>query len=106
MKRVFLCVILCCAVLIGCGGNGISQEEYDSVVAERDELKERVSYLESELNNQMIIETDNISHESTELSMENQETSSSLESEECGVEILAEYTLPDGIGWYTRNFLL
>lgn len=47
MKRLFVCVILCCAVLVGCGSTGVSQEEYDEVVAELEEAQKQI---ESEKN--------------------------------------------------------
>lgn len=106
MKKVFLCAILCCIFFVGCGNSGVSQEEYDNIVAERDELQERVAYLESELNNQGIVETKNASQELREQPIEHQTDSGSSDNNESGVEILSEYTLSDGIGWYTRHFMI
>lgn len=39
--RCLLGVVLLTSTLIGCGSEGVSQEEYDRVVAERDELREQ-----------------------------------------------------------------
>lgn len=55
MKKILM-ILACCVVLCGCGGtSGVSQEEYDRVVAERDEYKTQLDALlnqesESELN--------------------------------------------------------
>lgn len=106
MKKCLAFGILCCVILTGCGDSGVSQEEYDSVVAERDELQERVSYLENELSNQNNGLSENFSEETTEQSTEPRETANSMENTESGIEILAEYTLPDEIGWYTRHFMI
>lgn len=38
MKKLFL-MLLCGGILAGCSSGGVSQEEYESVVAERDEYK-------------------------------------------------------------------
>lgn len=56
MKKILL-VLLSCLFLSGCG-NAVSQEEYDAVVAERDELKKEVENIDSVLD---------ISKKSTEL---------------------------------------
>lgn len=39
MKKIIL-FVLCCVLLVGCGGSGVSQNEYDKVVAERDKIQE------------------------------------------------------------------
>lgn len=36
-------VVLICVFVVGCGNPGVSQEEYDKVVAERDDLKSQIS---------------------------------------------------------------
>lgn len=108
MKKI-ISVLLCICTLFmtACGSsNGISQEEYNKVVAERDELTERISNLESALSNLTVNEEGELSQESSEQPTENQASSDTRESEDCGVEILAEYTLADGIGWYTRHFIV
>lgn len=42
MKRIITILLVCAVLLTGCGNTGVSQEEYDKVVAERDELREEV----------------------------------------------------------------
>lgn len=56
MKKI-LVVLLSCLFLTACG-NAVSQEEYDAVVKERDELKKEVENIDSALD---------ISKKSTEL---------------------------------------
>lgn len=36
MKRLMILLMVCFMVLEGCGSGGMSQEEYDKIVAERD----------------------------------------------------------------------
>lgn len=43
MKKRMIAFLLCCMVFGGCGSQGVSQEEYDKVIEERDELKESSS---------------------------------------------------------------
>ena len=38
-KKLMILAIVCATVLGGCGSSGVSQEEYNKVVAERDALK-------------------------------------------------------------------
>lgn len=47
MKKLLI-VVLCGMMLVGCGSDGISQEEYESVVAERDAFKAEKESMESE----------------------------------------------------------
>ena len=47
MKKTILLLLACCFVLSGCGEPTVPQEEYDSVVAERDELESRIESLEN-----------------------------------------------------------
>lgn len=48
MKKLMITLVICAVILTGCGSSGVSQEEYDKVVAERDELKESVLQKEDE----------------------------------------------------------
>ena len=109
MKRFFALLLVCCLTLGGCGSGGVSQEEYDKVVAERDALKKQVDSLEE--TNQFENETETVASEETvapEETVTPEETAAPEETavQEEAVEILAEYTLPDGIGWYTRHFMV
>lgn len=45
-KKLMILAIACATVLGGCGSSGVSQEEYDKVVAERDELQSEYNNLE------------------------------------------------------------
>ena len=48
-KKAIFASVLCSIILYGCGGasTGISQEEYDKIVAERDELQAKLEMYES-----------------------------------------------------------
>lgn len=39
MKQIITILLMITVLLCGCGNSGVLQEEYDRVVAERDELK-------------------------------------------------------------------
>ena len=93
MKKV-LVLLLCGTFMVGCSSGGVSQEEYESVVAERDALESQLNALQGETQEEETIET--------QREFSQMETEASSED----VEIVAEYTLPDGIGWYTRHFLV
>lgn len=41
MKKIIAVLLTMAVLMCGCGNSGVSQEEYDKVVAERDELKEK-----------------------------------------------------------------
>ena len=45
MKKKLFIALLCGFMLVGCSSIGVSQEEYESVVAERDELQEKYDRL-------------------------------------------------------------
>lgn len=49
-KRAVLLLVILCVVLCSCGQGGISQEEYDRVVAERDDYKETMPNTSDSLN--------------------------------------------------------
>lgn len=46
MKQIIATMALSAVMLCGCGSSGVSQEEYDKVVAERDELQNEYNNLE------------------------------------------------------------
>lgn len=98
MKKLFL-MLLCGGILAGCSSGGVSQEEYESVVAERDEYK---AALESMSYSSEDIETDAV-QESTDAEVGEGENNLSINS---AVEMVAEYTLSDSIGWYSRHFMI
>lgn len=102
MKKILLSTVLgMCCLIVGCS-TGISQEKYESVVAERDALNQKLESLEADVSN--IIQSDGEKVVTGET--ESNETSETEESKNEGVEVIAEYTLPDGIGWYTRHFII
>ena len=45
MKKLMIVLITVALLLTGCGQTGVSQEEYDKVVAERDKYKEQLEEL-------------------------------------------------------------
>jgi hypothetical protein len=111
-KRVIILMALLCICVMGCGNtNTVSNEEYEKVVAERDELKERVALLENELENydssdasvSEFAEEENVQATAESSKVKQSDETQSAESE---IEILAEYTLTDSIGWYTRHFMV
>lgn len=103
MKKLIV-IMLCTVLVTGCGAeSGISQEQYESVVAERDELKEQVQALENEIASKA---EDNEQKDTSQDIEENNEETTTTKNEEEAIEVLAEYTLPDGIGWYTRHFII
>lgn len=101
---VFLAVALAIG-MCGCGSQGVSQEEYDKAVAERDELQEQLDMLRENPAE----EKNGVSSEDTskaESESDNSEGKQDDGENKAEVEILAEYTLPDGIGWYVRHFIV
>lgn len=52
MKKILkeFMVLMTCILIIGCGGTGVSQDEYDKVVAERDKLKEQLDSQQKNTN--------------------------------------------------------
>lgn len=132
MKKVLIALV-CCIALAGCGEKAVSQNEYESVVAEREELKAKVGSLEHELDSK---EKDKISGqednqqseaveetvddhkeivketsipESTDKPEADEEKESHKSPEKIGkdsIEVLAEYTMPDSIGWYTYRLII
>lgn len=117
MKKTKLIPLLALSMFLcsSCGSTGVSQEEYDAIVAERDELQEQVAILESEIANSekhleenrtvsTMVSNETKETETKDNDVEKQENID--EKEENNIEILAEYTLSDGIGWYTRHFMV
>lgn len=96
----FVAILLMMVFLHGCGNTGVPQEEYDKVVAERDDLREQVDLLEAKENKKSQTETSYIQSEDEKEALKKKEAANNE------VEILSEYTLSDSIGWYTRHFIV
>lgn len=96
MKKKMLLIALSAFMLTGCASGGVSQEQYESVVAERDALKEELESLKLSKNNETISET--------EESEENEEKNApKLSSSELLEEIsIKEYTYNSSTdtNWY------
>ncbi len=119
MRKRYLVAFMIIALLSGCG---VSQAEYDKVVAERDALQKQIneqaeilSSIEDRLNmienstaqkptSQSTQGTDHNANEAT--TDENSSVSSSDAVSSDNIQVIKEYTLPDSIGWYTRHFLI
>lgn len=122
MKKLMIVAMMCCLMLGGCGSQGVPQKEYDEVIEERDDLRKRLESLQEDydeiLQDYAELKTEIATSEiKKESGLENQiesdsreeigdDTSDSFEKNNGEIEILAEYTLPDGIGWYTRHFMV
>jgi len=98
MKKIIAITLSVC-IMVGvcaCEGNTTSgfvpQKEYDKVVAERDELQAKLDEIESNGNSENIPESE-----------EKANVSEDEDGSEMNVEVLAEYTLSDVIGWYMRH---
>ena len=50
MKKIVV-MLLGCLILTGCSNSGITQEQYESVVAERDALTQKLESLEADVSN-------------------------------------------------------
>lgn len=101
MKKMIV-LLMCCLVLGGCGNSGVSQAQYESVVAERDELKNQVESLSEKTVNS----DQNDKQETEKTKVESSKSDETVESKSEAIEVLAEYTLSDSIGWYTRHFII
>ena len=100
MRKILMTAICASCLLMGCSSTGVPQEEYESVVAERDEYR---AALESLTTN-----SDNDGQEKTQ-EPEITNTANDVDGSvplENAVEIVSDYTLVDGLGWYTRHFLI
>lgn len=89
MKKLML-IALCALLLTGCS-SGVSQEEYDKVVAERDELQ-------AQLNS--------INGSPAQEESKQPENSQPAEATEEDIEVIADYTYSDEIGLYTYRFII
>lgn len=123
MRRLKIgAIILSAALIMGCSSNNSSQAEYDSLMAEKQslesELQKQKETTEQETTvkktevNTTEITTEQQTTTVTETTTEEQTTSAQPETTSVEVnavdevEILAEYTLADGIGWYTMHFMV
>lgn len=86
-KNLMIVLIMCVAMLCGCGSNGVSQEEYNKVVAERDEYKEKY---ESLLAQESPAEEKNVDNQEKEVKQQ--------EDEDIKVEVVEEYHYINSIG--------
>lgn len=90
MKKLIIAGLLCVVMLAGCS-SGVSQEEYDRVVAERDELQAQLNAINGAP----------VQEESAQPASEPTE-----EATEEDIEVVSDYIYPDGIGWYTYRYLV
>lgn len=100
MKKLFTVLLMMSFLVCGCGGTDTSQPESGKTESQRDETNEILSS-ETEMNRE---EQEDSEKESEEQKGSEQE--SEILNDDGEVEILAEYTLADGIGWYTRHFIV
>lgn len=123
-KKLFIITIILSLTLMTACNNNASQTEYNSLMAEKQSLEaELQKQKESEETTQQITQetTQQITQETTQQTA--QETTHEVTTAEKvtetqaemtqpvvnandEVEIIAEYTLADGIGWYTRHFMV
>lgn len=105
MKRLLILMLVFCIGFTGCSSAGVSQEEYDKVVKERDKYKSDYEYILNEYAEYQAKEK--INEIQSDVDSKIEESKEEGEGKEkSGVEILGEYTLPDGIGWFTRHFVI
>ncbi|MCC8014275.1 MAG: hypothetical protein LIO87_03685 [Eubacterium sp.] len=99
MKKLLLilCVFVFVISVTSCGSSdGVSQEEYDALLAEIEELKgkqEANDDTEEEAANEDISENDETAEDNSPQS-------------EDAIEIVAEYSYADSIGWYNYHFIV
>lgn len=67
MKKVMVLLAMCCLVLGGCS-SGVSKEEYDKVVAERDQYKAQLESLNSQATDSQTQESEKKGEQSPKLS--------------------------------------
>lgn len=101
-KRISLLLIgMVMFLLCSCGSiSSVSREEYDAVVAERDSYKAQLDEL-----NSLIVESEHV-EESDQNEVNDPGEMSNSNNVGDKTEIIAEYTLADSIGWYTRRFII
>ncbi len=91
MKRIFAVLLIMSVLVCGCGKTGASHPENENTEEKRDVIAEEIASSETEMNHEEQKET---------------EKESEVLNDAGEVEILAEYTLADSIGWYTRHFIV
>lgn len=101
-KRISLLMIgMIMFLFCSCGStSSVSREEYDAVVAERDSYKAQLDEL-----NSLIVESEHVGGPDRNEVNDPAEMSNSNDDGD-KTEIIAEYTLADSIGWYTRHFII
>lgn len=111
MRRLKIgAIILSAALIMGCSSNNSSQAEYDSLMAEKQSLEaelekqKETTIQETTLSETTTEEVTTTVQETTTAVKTTAQSETSKQGEE--IEVLAEYTLSDGIGWYTYHFLV
>lgn len=111
--RKKIVVLLLCGVLggmTGCSSGGVSQEQYDRIVNEKDELEKEVQEMKEQYE-ELVANMNKVEEQSAEItnnSGKKDETSNSDKEENLdqAIEVIAEYTVTDSIGWYTRRYMI
>lgn len=89
MKQIIVTMIMISVLLCGCGSSGgISQAEYDKVIAERDEYKEKYESLLGQEN----------STEEKSVANQEKEIKQQVENEDIKAEVTEEYHYINSIG--------
>lgn len=91
-------VISILGLLVGCNNSSdISKEEYEALMSELEQLK-------SQQTNQENANSNNTVKQDIKASENKNDKDKKSQNEK--IEMVKEYTLPDGIGWYTRHFIV
>lgn len=94
MKWAAMALLVLSVALGGCGNSGVSQEDYDRVVAERDEYKEKYEFLLGQGDNLQEGQAQGTQRESEQEKESIQQT----EDKEIKAEVVEEYYYINSIG--------
>ena len=101
MKKLMIVLIMVGLLLTGCGQTGVSQEEYDKVVAERDKYKEQLEELMQNLGEK---ETGSVETEESQI-QESSSASVSLPETDLNEKITVNEYYYVNKGWGTYYFM-